>query len=144
MKIIRIVTLTQIISWTVFILEDFFTENIPSLADSGYAMVSVLVLPVLVSILYLLFKRKIHISSIPDWVNTMTVFFIWITEHIFVGAIIGNLMGRGKWFIHQAEDGWGNLLNGIEYALFPLFSIIVPIGIVMLWNFGVWVYKKMN
>ena len=74
----------------------------------------------------------------------MTVLFTWTAETIFVSAVIGSLMGKDKWIIHQAEDGWGNLLNGIEYAFFPLFNIIAPLVIVALWNLGKWVFKKIR
>lgn len=144
MKIIGIVSLAQIVSWAVFILEDFLTETTSFGGDSGSAIISVLVLPLLVSVLYLIFKEKIHMDSIPDWVNTMTVLFTWTAENIFVSTVIANLMGKGKWIIHQADDGWENLLNGIEYAFFPLFNIIAPLAVVALWYFGKWILKKMG
>ena len=144
MKIIRFVTLAQIVSWTIFILEDLLTETTSFGGDSGQAMISVLILPVLASVLYLIFQKEVHIDSVPDWVNTMTVLFVWAAENIFVSTIIGDLMGKEKWIIPQAEDGWGNLLNGIEYAFFPLFNIITPLVIVTLRNLARWVLKKLT
>lgn len=141
MRIAKVVTVAQMVSWVVFILGDYVDEAI---SDSSLLFTAIVVQPFAMPVLYLVFKKRIHYHEIPGWVNTLTALAIWDAENICLAMASSALMAHGMWFIHQAYGGWDDFLNGIEYMIFLFVNIFVPTAIVALWNLAVFIYKKIE
>lgn len=136
MKIIKMVTIIQVFMWLLFLLGDYLSETF---SRDALFVVTNAFLPPIIPVVYLVFQKKIHYDSIPGWVNVLTVLAVWFTETLIFGILVASLE-----LIPQAQDGWDNLLNGIEYSIFPLYNIIAFPIIVLLWNLVVWIYKKLQ
>lgn len=94
-------------------------------------------IPLTIPVFYLVFQKRIHYDSIPKWVNTLMVLFMWVTESVIFGRLVAALQ-----IIPQAHDEWEEMLNGIEYYLFSFFNIAGFLIVVALWNLLVFLYKK--
>lgn len=136
MKIISIVTVTQIICWIIFVFGDYLSETV---SNDILLYTALLLLPVIIPIAYLIFQKKVHYDSVPGWVNTLTVLLVWGVENLIFGRIIIALQ-----IVPQAYGGWEHFLNGIEYLMFPLFNIALAVIIVSFWNLVVFIYKKIK
>lgn len=136
MKMINIVTLTQIFSWGIFIMGDYISENY---SNDLLLMAALLFLPLILPVVYLIFQKKVSYETLPKWVNTLTVLLVWSAENI-IFAWLANLLN----IVPQSHEGWKDLLNGIEYSLFPLLNITAALIIVILWNIVLFVYRKLK
>lgn len=136
MKMINIVTLTQIFSWGIFITGDYISENY---SNDLLLMAALLFLPLILPVVYLIFQEKVSDETLPKWVNTLTVLLVWSAENI-IFAWLANLLN----IVPQSHEGWKDLLNGIEYSLFPLLNITAALIIVILWNIVLFVYRKLK
>lgn len=136
MKMINIVTLTQIFSWGIFITGDYISENY---SNDLLLMAALLFLPLILPVVYLIFQKKVSYETLPKWVNTLTVLLVWSAENI-IFAWLANLLN----IVPQSHEGWKDLLNGIEYSLFPLLNITAALIIVILWNIVLFVYRKLK
>lgn len=130
MKQFKIVTLAQLIAWTLLTLGDYIEETFSSDVLLSLAL---LVIPPAIAILYLIFKGTIHNSEIPGWVNTLYILGMWIVETFIMRVLTIALVTHDRWIVHQETDGWENFLNGFEYLLFAFLLRTVPIIIIFLW-----------
>ncbi len=136
MRIINIVTLAQLFSWGIFVFGDYLSETF---SNDILLMAALLFLPVIIPVAYLVFQKRIDYETIPKWVNTLTALLVWTTENFIFGWLVGILD-----IVPQAHDQWEDLLNGIEYILFPLFNAASALFIVLLWNIVLFVYHKLT
>ena len=139
---VTIVTLAQLFSWAIFILGDYLDER--AAGTSGYALAASFLLPLLSAVLYLIFQKQIHDPSVKRWENVINVLGVWILETLLISALVFHLLKTDRWPIEQHTGGWENLLNGIEYWFFPLFSLLVPTALVGLWNLILLVWKRIR
>lgn len=136
MKIINIVTLTQIFSWGIFVFGDYISETF---SNDLLLMAALLFLPFIIPVVYLIFQKKIGYETIPKWVNTLTALLVWSAENI-IFAWLASILN----IVPQAHDHWEDMLNGIEYSLFSLFNIAAALTIVTLWNIVLFIHRKLG
>lgn len=131
-KGVFIITLVQLIVWTIFNLCDLFSEYVIDIS-----MLISIILPVIVSILYLIKENSLYAKlQVPKIKFSIMVYICWILETVIIGSYICNLVNYNKWIIkqHNYTMGWGMSmsLNGIEYFVFAFALVILPIFIIII------------
>ena len=140
MKPVTIAILAQLFSWTIFILGDYIDKMV---INKGYAVLVTISLPVILPICYLIFQKKVHNGSYPKWVNTITVMAMWNMTNLIIARIIISLWASNKWFIPMPDSGWDYFLNALAYIVFPIFNLIIPSVILLIWSLIVLLKRKL-
>ena len=137
---IMLITLMQILSWAVLTLADYIEET----TSNDFLLITELVLPALMAVMYIIFQSKIHGTSGSRVKNALSVLGLWSLENIILGIFIISLLNNNQWLVYQKRGGWENFMNGIEYGVFPFFNIMEPLIIFLLWGIAGLIYKKIN
>lgn len=136
LKILGITTLAQMILWLLLIGGDYIQENISyNVGDRVYTF-GIVVLPVIYAIIYIIcYKNKTQ--KIKQFISTAG---IWIVENLIIFVWIWLLIEARAWFIEQGAE----ILNGIEYFIFPIYWTINPIIIILSWKLISYIYHKIK
>ncbi len=137
-----ILTLVQLLVWAGFTGLDVLDET--WLHSTDLFAVYFFAAPILISLLYLRYRPRLHTEQWKSWQNTLFCLGIWILETAAIGFPVGYLVNYNRWIVPQATGGWENFLNGIEYLMFPFFCAGIPLIIIVLWTLGEWIYRNIR
>lgn len=137
------IMVTFILAWSFFTFSDYCEENHLFYYDA-MMMISMLVIPVIIPILYLVFEKYINSAEMSRAKNTLAIMGIWLCINAITSFFVLNMVNNDKWIVTQARGGWENFLNGIEYMIFPFFLGLIPIIIVAIWRLISLIYYKVK
>lgn len=125
-KSLLYVFFTQVFCWGMFILFD-------ELVDEGLALIIGLVSLIVVLILYFVFVKKIiNKNKLNSTRFNIFLIFLWILLSLLNSYIFLELVNEGV--LHYCGSaGWACFLNGIEYAIYGIFLVIMSV-IIIIWK----------
>lgn len=140
-KNICLITLIQLLMWTLFSFCDYIDET----KRSDIAMIFAIIFPIFLAVIYLIFENKLCNNHVFSKVKN-TIFFIgiWCIETVLVGIAIWKMIDLDIWIIHQPTGGWENFLNGIEYPIMGITAIAIPIILIVIWKVVSYIYNSIK
>ena len=119
----------QVIAWGLLTLCDWLEET---RGDDPFGYV-VLITPLVLTVLYFCLRKKLYGTGEISMKQVWQLCGIWFLISCAFGVLLTMLVVHWNvWIVRQAQEGWDNFLNGIEYPLFgfllgalPLISVIL-------------------
>lgn len=119
----------QVIAWGLLTLYDWMEETG---GDDlfGYA---VLITPFVLTVLYFCLRKKLYGTGEILMKHVWQLCGIWFLISCAFGVPLTILVVHWNvWIVRQAQGGWDNFLNGIEYPMFGFFLGVPPLIAVIL------------
>lgn len=115
-------------AWIVLTIADYLDET----TSSDLAYVLFFAGPALVSVIYLILRKKIWTkSSLSWWKNMLIGAGLWIGFSALFGIPICFLVDYNHWIVYQRPE-FALDLNGIEYMVFAVFYAVIPFAVILL------------
>lgn len=122
------VAAAHIAAWIVLTVADYFDET----TSADLAFILFFAGPVLVSVIYLIFRKKIWDKSSLSWWKKMLIGAgLWIGFSALFGIPICLLVNSNHWIVYQRPEFTLDL-NGIEYMVFAAFYAVIPFAFILL------------
>lgn len=116
---------------------------IEEMYQRDYTMIVTFALLIGMGVFYIIYQ--INTGDIQDtFPRKLKYKFIWLAMGAAFGGVIGTLAVNNMWIVPQAQGGWENFLNGIEYWI---FGILFVGGVTVEWfifDLAVWIYSKVK
>lgn len=132
------IILLNMIYWMLISLGDWVEEH--NKHDGTLLLVFFAVSLLTVSGIYILRDLGRRKGCAATW-REMLIFAIqWVGIGSLFGIGVNILVITNHWIVYQAQGGWENFLNGIEYAVCFLGFAAAPCAAILLYNYGRWMY----
>ena len=133
--------LLNMIYWILISLGDWVDEH----EHDGTLLVVCFVVSLLtVAGIYVLRDLSRRKGCAATW-REMLIFVIqWVGIGSLFGIGVNILVIKNHWIVYQEQVGWENFLNGIEYAISFFGFAVVPSAVILLYNFGRWMYYRLK
>lgn len=129
----------NLVGWSVITCFDWMEEKY----HQNYTMIGIFALSIIIGVLYIIYQIKT--GDIKEaFLQKLMYKFIWLAMGAVFGFVIGILVADNKWIVPQAQGGWENFLNGIEYWIFGVFFVGVVAVAWFLFDMAVWIYSKIK
>ncbi len=136
--LIRIVFIV-VMGWIVFSFADYLYEVSIVHSDNITAWLW-FITPVVYAVLYGL-KRKKILSTVSHKIGAYFIAFgLWTAVNFLFGALIIYLVNTNHWFFNQ-EFHYVFEFNGLEYAIFPFFNLVLTFVLSLLIEFVLWIIR---
>lgn len=136
----RYLLFIQLIAWTGFMLVDLLEE----LYSIDFLMEVFLFLPFMIAVLYFIKRKSIWTQeqqqqSIWKIILQFVITAIkWLVVTAIITTIITMLLYYNKWIIPQDSEP----LNGLEYTIYGIALCKIPIDLILIGEFLIWIFKK--
>lgn len=135
------ITLLNVLGWGFITYSDFLEET---KSNDLFFPIAVFVMPVMLFCIYMFVEKRWLRTYASKLKNHITFVVAWIIENILIYRVWDYLFLKNKWIVEQDFNGWDNMLNGIEYVMYFLFSIGVCSGLLLLGDLVVFIWKKVG
>lgn len=136
----RYLLFIQLIAWTGFMLVDLLEE----LYSINFLNEVFLFLPFMTAVLYFIKRKSIWTQeqqqqSIWKIILQFVITAIkWLVVTALITTIITMLLYNNIWIIPQDSEP----LNGFEYTLYGFALWNIPINLILIGEFLIWIFKK--